>query len=142
MKNQLLFFLVFFMLLVSCEGEQVIELQERTTENLPYEMYRGFLEMRADDSFKLGGSNSVEFTADIDIFFEENIFTFISGEYSFDLDESNIHGLHDCSIYRHHSVFGSSEKELRFEVESDFVDCMEGNENEEVLVFEVFVRKD
>ena len=74
--------------------------------------------------------------------FEDNLFVFISGEYDFDLDESNIHGLDACNIYRNHSGFGSSEKELRFEVDFDFLNCMRANENEEVLVFEVFVRKE
>lgn len=143
--SNLFFFGILAVLLLSCEDGRYMPVVELENDGLTYQEFRGIMEMTNDSTIRLGGSNSAEYEADIDIHVIGNKVVFLSVEFDFDLDESNIYGVDACQIYGAHcSLDKSNVKLLVFEPEENFWECM-SRENcdpgDEVFQYEVFVRK-
>lgn len=143
MKNTLFFLWTCSILLTSCI-DAYQPLPEEPSKAI-YHPYRGVIEMVGTNAFTLGGSNSKEYDADIEILMiMEKRIIFKSEEFIFDLDESNIYGADPCNAYGAHCAEGSSAKRIVFEPDLNFWECFyEANcdPGDEVFWFELGVGK-
>lgn len=142
MRSSLYFLLACSILFAACIDAYEVLPEETETEI--YDQYRGTIEMVGENTFILGGSNSAEYDADIEILMllEKGII-FKSQVFFFDLDESNIYGADPCNMYGAHCADGSMARRIIFEPDPNFWECFyESNcdPGDEVFWFELGVR--